>query len=54
MARFYGLAIRCWDRIGTQGQQKVQLFSHETEAVDIFLDLARVKRRRGYRPGLQR
>jgi len=61
MARFYALVVqptlfgevalvRNWGRIGTRGQEKVQLFSHETEAVEMFLDLARMKRRRGYRP----
>ena len=61
MARFYLLAVqptlfgevslvRNWGRIGTRGQEKIQLFDYEMEAVEIFLDLARKKKRKGYRP----
>ncbi len=59
MARFYAMAIepclfggasltRRWGRIGTKGQIKSHHFETETEAVSLFLDLARQKRGRGY------
>lgn len=59
MARFYALSIeptlfgdtsliRNWGRIGTHGQWRVDLFAHETQAVDHFLELLRKKRRKGY------
>lgn len=59
MARFYAMSIeptlfgdtsliRNWGRIGTHGQWRVDLFAHETQAVDLFLDLLRKKRRKGY------
>lgn len=61
MARFYALAVqptlfgevsvvRAWGRIGTRGQHMVQLFDNENEAVSLFLDVVREKRRRGYTP----
>ena len=60
MARFYAMSIeltlfgeaclmRRWGRIGTRGQLKVQHFEQEKDAVELFLDLVRRKRRRGYR-----
>jgi predicted DNA-binding WGR domain protein len=59
MARFYTMSIeptlfgdtsliRNWGRIGTHGQWRVDLFAHETQAVDLFLALLRKKRRKGY------
>ncbi|MHB0952766.1 MAG: WGR domain-containing protein [Allorhizobium sp.] len=61
MARFYAMSIeptlfgeaclmRRWGRIGTRGQIKVHHFEREEEAVELFLDLTRQKRARGYRP----
>ncbi|MBB5536259.1 WGR domain-containing protein [Rhizobium giardinii] len=61
MARYYAMSIepnlfgdvcllRKWGRIGTKGQTMVHLFGREEEAVELFLDLLRRKRRRGYRP----
>lgn len=60
MARFYAMSIepnlfgeacltRRWGRIGTNGQVKTYQFEKEQDAVDLFLDLLRQKRRRGYR-----
>ncbi|KQZ59783.1 hypothetical protein ASD54_23705 [Rhizobium sp. Root149] len=59
MARFYAMAIepnlfgeaclmRRWGRIGTKGQTMSQHFETEREAVALFLDLLRQKKRRGY------
>ena len=59
MARVYAMSIeptlfgdtslvRNWGRIGTHGQWRVDLFAHETQAVDHFLALLRQKRRKGY------
>ncbi|WP_377278946.1 WGR domain-containing protein [Rhizobium sp. R86522] len=59
MARFYAMAIepnlfgeacltRCWGRIGTNGQTMSHHFETEREAVALFLDLLRQKKRRGY------
>lgn len=59
MARFYAMSIqpnlfgeacltRCWGRIGTVGQTKSHHFKTEREAVALFLDLLRKKKRRGY------
>lgn len=59
MARFYAMSIeptlfgetcltRCWGRIGTAGQKRVQNFAREQDAVVLFLDLVRQKRSRGY------
>lgn len=61
MARYYAMSIepnlfgdicllRKWGRIGTRGQMIVHHFGHEEEAVRLFLDLLRQKRKRGYRP----
>jgi predicted DNA-binding WGR domain protein len=61
MARFYALSIRptlfgqasllrCWGRIGCGGQQKIHMFDHEDQAVELFLKLLSEKRKRGYRP----
>jgi predicted DNA-binding WGR domain protein len=59
MARFYAMSIeptlfgkacltRRWGRIGTSGQMMSHHFETEDEAVILFLDLLRQKRRRGY------
>lgn len=59
MARFYAMSIqpnlfgeacltRRWGRIGTAGQTKSHHFQTEREAVALFLDLVRQKKRRGY------
>jgi predicted DNA-binding WGR domain protein len=61
MARYYAMSIepnlfgdicllRNWGRIGTRGQTMVHRFGREEEAVKLFLDLLRQKRKRGYRP----
>ena len=61
MARYYVLSIeptlfgdvcltRRWGRIGVHGQTKYHSFEREDEAVRRFLDLLRVKLKRGYRP----
>ena len=61
MARFYAMSIeptlfgdvcltRRWGRIGAVGQSKRHSFSGEAEAVQLFLELLRQKRGRGYRP----
>jgi len=61
MARYYRLAIeptlfgnisvvRNWGRIGTRGQQRVHFFENEKQALILFLDILREKRRKGYRP----
>lgn len=58
--RFYSLMIerdlfgtvrlvRCWGRIGNNGQERVQVFASEEEAGEALEAFARVKRRRGYR-----
>lgn len=58
MARFYALSIeqtlfgqpclvRRWGRIGTAGRRIQHSFDKEGEAVALFLELLRVKRRRG-------
>jgi predicted DNA-binding WGR domain protein len=60
VARFYALMIerdlfgtirlvRNWGRIGTNGQELVEVFSTEIEAGQALEALARAKRRRGYR-----
>ena len=59
MARFYIMDIqpnlfgeacltRRWGRIGTKGQSMSNHFESEREAVALFLDLVREKKRRGY------
>ncbi|HEV7317908.1 MAG TPA: WGR domain-containing protein [Ensifer sp.] len=61
MARFYAMSIdrtlfgtacltRRWGRIGTIGQSMAHHFDNEMEAVTLFLDLLKRKRRRGYQP----
>jgi len=42
--------VRAWGRIGTRGQQMVHLFDNEKQAINLFLDVLREKRKRGYRP----
>jgi predicted DNA-binding WGR domain protein len=65
MARYYAMSIepnlfgevclmRRWARIGSRGQRKVHQFEKEAAAVEMFLDLVRQKRQRGYRPGKAR
>lgn len=65
MARYYAMEIsdtlfgeacltRTWGRIGRRGQSKTHHFESENEAVDLFLDLMRQKRKRGYRPKVLR
>jgi predicted DNA-binding WGR domain protein len=60
VARFYSLMVerdlfgtirlvRNWGRIGTNGQELVEVFATEIEAGEALEALARVKRRRGYR-----
>ena len=60
MARFYALLIerdlfgtirlvRNWGRIGTDGQERVEVFATELEAGAALEAIARAKRRRGYR-----
>jgi predicted DNA-binding WGR domain protein len=61
MARFYALSIqetlfgqiclvRRWGRIGTRGRTVQHSFDNKDEAVNLFLQLLRAKRLRGYRP----
>ena len=61
MARYYAMEIsatlfgeaclkRTWGRIGRSGQSKMHHFENESDAVDLFLELMRQKRKRGYRP----
>ncbi len=61
MARYYAMSIepnlfgdicllRKWGRIGAKGQMMIHHFGREEEAVRLFLDLLRQKRKRGYRP----
>lgn len=61
MARFYAMAIeptlfgevrltRRWGRIGARGQLMAHSFAREEDAVGLFLDLLRQKRKRGYHP----
>lgn len=61
MARFYALSIeetlfgqarlvRRWGRIGTIGRTVQHSFDDEGDAVQLFLELLRAKRMRGYRP----
>ncbi|WP_376775590.1 WGR domain-containing protein [Rhizobium laguerreae] len=42
--------MRRWGRIGKCGGERTDVFGTEQEAVAHFLDLARRKRRKGYRP----
>lgn len=61
MARYYVMEIcetlfgepflaRRWGRIGSTGQSLVHHFEREDDAVRMFLELARQKKSRGYRP----
>ena len=61
MARYYRLAIeptlfgnisvvRNWGRIGKRGQERIHFFENEKQALILFLDILREKRRKGYRP----
>ncbi|WP_046602098.1 WGR domain-containing protein [Neorhizobium galegae] len=61
MARYYALSlqptlfgeiavVRCWGRIGKRGGEKSEVFDTESEAARHFLELARLKRAKGYRP----
>lgn len=61
MARFYVLSIeptlfghislvRNWGRMGTRGQERVHFFENEKQALTLFLDILREKRKKGYRP----
>ena len=61
MARYYAMSIepnlfgeacliRRWGRIGARGQRLIHHFKREEEAVGLFLQLLRQKRRRGYGP----
>ncbi|SCB49933.1 WGR domain-containing protein [Rhizobium multihospitium] len=61
MARYYLLSIqpmlfgevavtRAWGRIGKRGGEKTEMFATEREAATHFLELARQKRVKGYRP----
>ncbi len=59
MARFYAMSIdatlfgdvcltRRWGRIGAKGQTMTHHFERDHDAVVLFLDLIRLKRKRGY------
>jgi predicted DNA-binding WGR domain protein len=61
VARYYQLSVqptlfnevavvRYWGRIGTKGGQMREFFANEREAARHFLELARQKKLRGYRP----
>lgn len=61
MARYYAMSIeltlfgtpcltRRWGRIGSIGRTMVHHFEREEDAVQLFLELLRLKRSRGYRP----
>ena len=61
MARFYEISleptlfgetslVRIWGRLGTRGQQRIDVFSSEKQAVEAFLELLRQKRAKGYMP----
>jgi predicted DNA-binding WGR domain protein len=41
--------VRHWGRVGTIGQELVEVFASETEAGEALEAVARAKRRRGYR-----
>ncbi|MBM6582999.1 WGR domain-containing protein [Microvirga sp. BT689] len=41
--------VRHWGRIGTNGQEQVEVFADEIEAGQALEALAALKRRRGYR-----
>lgn len=61
MARFYAMSIepdifggsalvRRWGRIGTRGQERIDSFTDDLQAISHFAFLARQKRARGYMP----
>lgn len=61
MARFYELriepelfggwlVIRCWGRIGTEGQCQMQAHENQTSARAALQTLERAKHKRGYTP----
>jgi predicted DNA-binding WGR domain protein len=61
MARYYAMSIqptlfgevavvRHWGRIGRAGGEKIEVFETEEEATAHFLEIARRKRAKGYRP----
>jgi predicted DNA-binding WGR domain protein len=61
MARYYALTlqptlfgdtalVRNWGRIGTKGQQKVELYPNAAEARSAFRTLCRRKAAKGYQP----
>ncbi|MGF9566883.1 WGR domain-containing protein [Neorhizobium sp. BT27B] len=61
MARYYMLSIqptlfgeiavmRSWGRIGNIGGEMMDVFDTERDAAQHFLELARRKRKKGYRP----
>lgn len=61
MARFYAMSIeetlfgqpclvRRWGRIGTNGRTVQHSFDDEGQAVELFLEILRNKRLRGYGP----
>jgi predicted DNA-binding WGR domain protein len=41
--------VRNWGRIGTKGQERVEIHADETAAGHALEALAQLKRRRGYR-----
>jgi predicted DNA-binding WGR domain protein len=41
--------MRNWGRIGTNGQEMVEIFADELEAGEALEAVAKAKRRRGYR-----
>ena len=41
--------VRNWGRIGTNGQELIEVFANEREAGQALEGLAAAKRRRGYR-----
>lgn len=61
MARYYMLTIqqtlfgetavvRTWGRIGRAGGEMTEVFDKEKDAISRFLELALLKRKRGYKP----
>lgn len=61
MARYYALSIqptlfgeaavvRCWGRIGRAGGEKTEVFDSERDAMVHFLNIARKKQAKGYKP----
>ena len=63
MRRFYSLSVqpnlfggysdmRCWGRIGTQGQLKIDMHLTEVDAVEASERLNGSKRKRGYQAPL--